>query len=251
MLGVDASSAGKWPRGRNLRVEGVTLRRKAHTILSGIDLDFAAGHRYVLVGASGAGKSSLLRLLNRLEDPSEGCIRIGQDDLRAISIRTLRTAVGLVFQSPRPLPGTVAENLEYPYSVRSLRLPDREQLAELLLEVGLEPRLLRRDAAELSGGERQRLAIAAALTIEPEILALDEPTAALDPASARRISDLLGERAETRGLRTIAVTHHRGHAPMLGDTAVLMDRGRIVEVGPLTDVLDKADSAWRENGEDR
>ena len=243
----DSLPTAGWTRGRPLTLKGIIVIRGSATILSDIDLEFEPGRRYVLVGPSGSGKTTLLRLLNRLEDPSEGSVLIGKDDFRHLPIATIRSGVGLVFQSPRPLPGTVAENLEYPFTVRGLSIPPKEELTRALRDVGLEPDWLRRNASDLSGGERQRLALAVALGIRPEILALDEPTSALDPSSARRIADLLTEKAETDGLRTITVTHHRGHAPMLGDTAVRMDRGKVVEVGPVNEVLSRADEkTWQD-----
>ena len=238
----NARASADWPRGQPLSLHGVVVRRGAATILDRIHLEFAPAVRYVLVGPSGSGKSTLLRLLNRMEDPAEGSVAVGLDDLRSLPVRSVRAGVGLVFQSPRPLPGTVAENLAYPFLVRGLPGPQPDQMAEALAEVGLEPRWLRRDASELSGGERQRLALAVALGADPEILALDEPTSALDPASARKIADALADRAETRGLRTIAVTHHRGHAPILGDVAVVLNRGRVVEVGPVGETLARVDA---------
>ena len=181
----------EWPRGRPLRLHGVVVRRGAATILDRVDLEFAPGTRYVLVGPSGSGKSTLLRLLNRMEDPAEGGVAIGLDDLRSLPIRAVRSGIGLVFQSPRPLPGTVAENLGLPLPRAGDACARGRRMAGSLAEVGLEPRWLSRDASELSGGERQRLALAVALGADPEILALDEPTSALDPASARRIADVL------------------------------------------------------------
>ena len=246
MIGNDSLFSIPWPKGRPLRLERVVVRRQQTAILEELDLEFLAGKRYVLIGPSGAGKSTLLRLLNRLEDPSEGRVRIGQDDLRNLPIRHVRSAIGLVFQSPRPLPGTVAENLEYPSVVRGFALPSAEEMAGMLVEVGLPARCLPRDASELSGGERQRLALAVALSSKPEFLALDEPTSALDPNSARLIADLLSEKAESQGLRTIVVTHHRGHASLLGDTAVIMERGKVVEVGPMAEVLARTDATvWQ------
>jgi putative ABC transport system ATP-binding protein len=238
-----------WTRGRPLSLEGVVVTRQGAMILDELEMRFEPGNRYVVVGSSGAGKSTLLRLLNRLEDPRSGTVRIGEDDLRRLPIRAVRSNVGLVFQNPRPLPGTVAENLAYPFLVRGRTPPADELLAAALDEFGLEARWLKRDASGLSGGERQRLGLAVALAVSPEILALDEPTSALDPASARKVADRLAERAEATGLRTIAVTHHRGHAPVLGDTAVVLERGRVVEVGPVASVLQRVDSGVWEAGE--
>jgi putative ABC transport system ATP-binding protein len=220
-------------------------------VLGGIDLTLEPGRRYVVVGASGSGKSTMLRLLNRLEDPAEGRVAIGDTPLAELPVRAVRSGVGLVFQSPRPLPGTVAENLAYPYLVRGRPTPDEAAMVAGLAEVGLDPRWLRRDANGLSGGERQRLALAVALGADPEILAMDEPTSALDPSSARAVADLLSHRCETTGLRTVAVTHHRGHAPMLGDVAIVLNRGRVVDQGPLARILASLDDEVWHASEDR
>ena len=225
-----------WPRGAPLRLEGVRLRRGGAEVLRGVDLAFEPGRRYVVLGASGAGKSSLLRLLNRLEDPDAGRILLGEVPLAALPVRAVRRGIGLVPQAARPLPGTVAENLAYPSLVVGLPAPPPERLAAALAEVGLEPDWLGRDAGGLSGGERQRLAVAVALSAEPELLVLDEPTAALDPGAARRLADALDRRAAA-GLRTIAVCHHREHAAWLGETAVVLDAGRVVDRGPIAAVL--------------
>lgn len=221
-----------WPRGRPLRLEGVWVRRGEAEVLRGLDLTFEPDRRYVLVGPSGAGKSTLLRLLNRLEDPAEGLLLLGSTPLAELPVRTVRRAIGLVFQNPRPLPGTVRENLAYPASVYGHPPPEDDRLENALEEVGIDRDWLDRDAEGLSGGERQRLALAVALAAGPEILALDEPTSGLDPDSARRVAAMLARRAGESGLRTIAVTHHREHATWLGDTVVTMDAGRIVDVSP-------------------
>ncbi len=233
-------------------MEGVRVVRGPVEILRGVDLTFEPERQSVLIGASGSGKSTLLRLLNRLEDPSAGGITVGTTALTSLPVRAVRQAVGLVLQNARPLPGTVAANLAYPFEIRGLHAPDPRQMAEALLEVGLDPRLLDRDSAGLSGGERQRLAIAVALGVGPEILALDEPTAGLDPSSARQIADCLARHSRSTGLRTIVVTHHREHATWMGDTIAVLDSGRIVDRGPTAEVLARTDAtAWVEEGPPR
>jgi putative ABC transport system ATP-binding protein len=235
-----------WPRDKPFRLEGVTVRRGSNEILKGLDLAFEAGRRHVLIGASGAGKSTLLRLLNRLDDPDAGRVLAGEIPLASLPVRVVRAAVGLVFQAPRPLPGTLLENLAFPHATRGRAVPDRSRFAEVLDEVGLDPAWLDRDASALSGGERQRLAIATALGLEPEILALDEPTSALDPASAQKVAAALARRSES-GLRTIVVTHNREQAARLGDWTVRMEAGRVVDQGPTAEVLARADaSVWSE-----
>lgn len=232
-------------------MEDVRVLRGGSEILRGVDLAFEAGRRHVLIGASGSGKSTLLRLLNRLDDPDSGRLVIGEVGLARLPVRAIRSAVGLVFQAPRPLPGNVAENLSYPFAARGRPAPDRARLAGALEEVGLDPGWLDRDASALSGGERQRLAIASALGIGPEILALDEPTSALDPASAHRVAGCLARRSAAEGLRTIVVTHNREQAARLGDVGVRIESGRVVDLGPIADVLARADSAvWDNAGVD-
>jgi putative ABC transport system ATP-binding protein len=229
-----------WPVGRPMQLRGVRVRRGGAEVLRGVDLAFEPDRRYVLVGPSGSGKSTLLRLLNRLEDPAEGEILVGGAPLASLPVRAVRSGIGLVFQAPKPLPGSLADNLAYAHLVRNRPAPPADALAVLLVRVGLDPAWLDRPAAGLSGGERQRLAIAMALACAPEVLALDEPTSALDPASARRVADLLADLAATTRLRTIAVCHAREHAPWLGDTTVVLEAGRVVTVGPTEDILASA-----------
>ncbi|WP_435010968.1 ABC transporter ATP-binding protein [Tundrisphaera lichenicola] len=240
-----------WPRGQPFRLHDVRVARGTSEILRGVDLTFEPGYRYVLIGASGAGKSTLLRLLNRLDDPDSGTLSIGDIPLRGLTIRVVRSAVGLVFQAPRPLPGRLLDNLAYPFEVRGLAVPEPDRLAGMLDEVGLDPIWLDRDASALSGGERQRLAIAASLAIGPEFLVMDEPTSALDPASAHRVAAMLERRAAS-GLRTIVVTHNREQAARLGDRTIRLEAGRVVDQGPTSDVLARADaSIWNGSGEER
>lgn len=246
-----AVSESAWPSGCPLRLEGVRVLRGGRAILDGVDLVLEPGRRYVLVGASGSGKTTLLRLLNRLEDPASGQLLVGATPMRELPVRAVRAGVGLVFQAPRPLPGTVGENLCYPSQVRGRRVPEPAVTTAILEEFGLDPGWLGRDAASLSGGERQRLAIATALLAEPEILALDEPTSALDPAAAAKIADRLAERCRTGGLRTVVVTHQRELAPRLGEVAVMLQAGRIVSVGPVSEVLSRLDAGvWSDAAAD-
>ncbi len=246
-----ARSESSWPVGCALRLVGVRVLRGERAVLDGIDLVLDPGGRHVLVGASGSGKSTLLRLLNRLEDPAAGEVFVGATPMRDLPVRAVRAGVGLVFQTPGPLPGTVAENLGYPASVRGRRSPEPGVLRELLDEFGLDPGALDRDAGSLSGGERQRLAIATALLAEPEILVLDEPTSALDPVAAFHIAERLAERSRRTGLRTVIVTHQRELAPWLGETAVVLQAGRIATVGPVTEVLSQLDAGVWSDAPDR
>ncbi len=235
-----------WPRDEPLILDAVRARRGGVEVLCGISLDFPPGSRTVVIGRSGSGKSTLLRLLNRLADPSAGGIRIGSRPIASLAVTQLRRKVGLVFQAPRPLPGSVLDNLAYPRRLGSSHQAEvPERWAEhAIQEVGLDPSWLDRDASGLSGGERQRLALALAFQTDPAILALDEPTSALDPESARRVIDVLRHRSGRDGLTTIAVTHNREHAAWLGDRAVVLDAGRVVDQGPTAEVLDRANGSF-------
>ena len=231
-----------WPTGSPIHLVGVTVRRGPSEILRGLDLTFEPGRRTLLLGPSGSGKTTLLRLLNRLEDPVDGEIRVADRRLDRFPVAVVRRQIGLVFQGPRPLPGTVAENLAYPFTVRNRELPRVDQMSGWLDEVGLAVPL-DRQAGGLSGGERQRLALATALAADPEILLLDEPTSALDPIAASRVAEVLRRRSERTGLRTIVVSHDRRQAASLGDWAVVLRAGRIDDEGPIDEVLARHDAA--------
>lgn len=220
----------------------MTVSRGEHPILHGVEVSFEPDLRYVLVGPSGAGKSTLIRLLNRLEDPASGQVAVGETPLPSLPTEAVRSGVGMVFQAPQALEGSVADNLAYAFEVRGQARPSNPALSGWLEEVGLDPGWIDREARGLSGGERQRLAIARALVISPEILVLDEPTSALDPLSARRVADLLAQECEKLGLRTITICHQREHARWLGDTAVIMESGRVIDVGPISETLSRHES---------
>lgn len=170
-------------------------------ILAGISLEIPRGVVTAIVGPSGSGKSSLLRLLNRLEVPSRGAISYLGVPLMEFEATELRRRVGMVFQQPALFEGTVADNLR-------VAVPDLDQpsLAKALNEVGLDVELANREADRLSGGEAQRLCLARALLIKPEVLLLDEPTAALDRESVAIIEQLLILRAKA-GLSQVWVSH--------------------------------------------
>ena len=153
--------------------------------LFGATVDLAAKGITVLLGASGSGKSSLLRLLNRLDAPSAGTIRWGGIDLSDVDVMRHRREVGMVFQEPRVALGTVLDNLRL--GAGDL---DDDSAAELLSLVALDTSFLERDAAALSVGERQRVCLARTLATSPKVVLADELTSSLDPESTEAIEDL-------------------------------------------------------------
>lgn len=240
-LGPGLPAESSWPAGSPIDLRNVVVRRGSKEILRGVTARIEPGRRHVLIGPSGAGKTTLMRLLNRLDDPTSGLVEFGGIRLDSLPVPAVRRAVGFVFQNPSALPGTVRENLSYPWAVRGLEAPDDDDLAARLATIGLDPDWLARDAGQLSGGERQRLSLLTALGTRPEILAMDEPTSGLDPESARKVASLL-DACASAGLRTIVVTHHREHARWLGDWGLLMRDGLVLDDGPIDRLLEVTDA---------
>lgn len=214
---------------------GVDLRRDGRTVLRGIDLRIPARGITVVVGPSGSGKSSLLRLINRLDAPETGTIRVLGEDIAAADPRVLRRRVGMVFQRPVPFPGSVRDNLR----VGAPSATD-EILRDLLIRGGLDATLLAREATELSGGEAQRMCLARTLSTEPSLLLLDEPTSALD-AEAAAVVERTGRSLAEGGIPLIWVTHDPRQARRLADHAVRVVDGRIAAAGAPSVVLGDGD----------
>ena len=176
-----------------------------------------------LLGPSGSGKSSLLRLLNRLSDPDSGTIHFEGEDVRGLDVLDLRRRAVLVPQLPAPLPGTVADNVRYGPS-----LCNHEPHVETCLSrAGLDSSYAQRGAAELSVGEQQRVMLARALALDPEVLLLDEPTSALDETARDGVERTLAELAQA-GVAMVLVTHDRGQAERIASEVVELHEGRVV-----------------------
>jgi ABC-type multidrug transport system fused ATPase/permease subunit len=167
-----------------------------------------------LLAPSGAGKSTLLRCLNRLIAPDRGEVQLDGVDITAIDPRELRRRVGLVAQLPVMLPGTVRENVLY-----AIEHPAPDRAVTALHAAGLDEGFADRVARELSGGERARVALARALARDPEVLLLDEPTAALDHDTAARVGATLRALADD-GLAVLLATHDLELAGAVADRRV-------------------------------
>jgi putative ABC transport system ATP-binding protein len=216
-------------------LRSVEQERAGRVTLSGIDLDLPRREVVALVGPSGAGKTSLIRLLNRLDDPTRGTILFDGAAIGALPIRELRRRVGFVFQTPVMFGGTVGENLQTAatFAVNDRKLPDA---VEALRLAGLDESFLNRDAERLSGGEKQRVSLARALMTAPEVLLLDEPTSALDPEVAEQLMLTIRRLAENMGVTIVMVTHRLAEARSASTHVVLLEAGRVVESG-LTTVM--------------
>jgi phosphate transport system ATP-binding protein len=212
------------------------------------DISLTVSERSVmaLIGPSGCGKSTFLRCLNRMNDLVEGTRHAGEMLLDGVDIHDgsvnlvdLRRQVGMVFQKSNPFPKTVFENVVFGPRVAGVR--DRARLHEIcercLRGAALWEEVkdrLHDSALNLSGGQQQRLCIARALATSPDVLLLDEPASALDPASTARIEDLIFELK--RHYTIIIVTHNMQQAARVSDQTAFFFQGRLVEYGP-TDVL--------------
>jgi putative ABC transport system ATP-binding protein len=182
-------------------------------VLRGLSLSIEPGATAV-VGPSGCGKSTLLRLLNRLADPDEGTVRFHGEDVRELDPLDLRRRAVLVPQLPAPLPGSVADNVRYGPALHGNRVDARRPLEQ----AGLDPSYADRDAGRLSVGEQQRVMLARALALDPEVLLLDEPTAALDDRTKNGVEETLARLQ----CSTLLVTHERAQAERLAERVVEM-----------------------------
>jgi len=222
---------------------GYAVERRA--LVRGVDVDIARGRRTVVMGANGAGKSLLLRLLHGLITPTSGHVLWKGRPLDAAG----RRAQAMVFQRPVMLRRSVRANLDFALRVHGVRGAARRERERRALALARLEDLAGRPARVLSGGEQQRLAVARALACEPELLFLDEPTASLDPASTHAIETLIQE-AHAAGVTVVMVTHDRAQALRLGDDVLFMSGGRVVESGPAGRVLEdprsEAARAWLE-----
>jgi len=219
----------------NLRAEGLSRDVPGKVIVSDVSLEVSAGEVLGIVGASGSGKSSLLRLLNRLDEPTAGTVYLDGTDCRQIPPRELRRRIGMVTQRPFLFPGDVALNLRFGPAQRGETMTDAE-VSKLLEQVGLAG-FAANEVSVLSGGEQQRVSLARSLANRPEVLLLDEPTSALDEQSKSEIERLVGTVAHDQGLACVLVTHDRDQARRLCHRVVLLDAGLAVKSGTTLEVL--------------
>ena len=218
-----------------LRAEELGRTVGSKVILRDMSFDVTAGELLGIVGASGSGKSSLLRLLNRLDEPTSGTVFLDDQDYRQLPPRELRRRVGMVTQRPYLFPGDVASNLRFGPAQRGETVPD-EEIAQLLQRVGL-PGFASQDVSVLSGGEQQRVSLARTLANRPEMLLLDEPTSALDEASKMGIEKLIVSLARDHGLTCVMVTHDRDQARRMCQGVILLESGRLAQSGTAVEVL--------------
>ena len=222
-------------------------RGREVTALGGVDLHVREGEVYGVIGQSGAGKSSLIRCVNLLERPTAGTVSVDGHDLTALAgrgpragreLRRARSRIGMVFQHFNLLSSrTVQDNVELPLEILGTSGKERSRKAlELLDLVGLSDKA-KAYPAQLSGGQKQRVGIARALAGDPKVLLSDEATSALDPETTRSILQLLRDLNRQLGLTVLLITHEMDVVKSICDSAALMENGRIVESGTVSELL--------------
>lgn len=219
-----------------LATRGLCWQQNGQQILDDISVEIARGDIMAVAGASGAGKSSFLRLLNRLAEPTSGHVYLEGQDYTQLPPQELRRRLGMVMQLPFLFPGTVANNIRFGPEQRGESLSDGE-ISSLLDRVRLEG-YAEREVSNLSTGEAQRVSLARTLANEPEALLLDEPTSALDQRAQQDVEELILEIIRDQGLTCLIVTHDMDQARRMAERAMLMEGGRLVAVGPAEEILD-------------
>lgn len=222
----------------------------AVTAVDNVSLTVDAGEIYGILGRSGAGKTTLLRCLNLLERPTSGTITVDGLELvhlTAAELRRARQRIGTIFQHFNLFHSkTVSENIAFPMDITGVPAAKRKQrVAELIELVGLEDRA-KAYPSQLSGGQKQRVGIARALAGDPSVLLCDEATSALDPSTTEQILDLIKEVNRATGVTVVLITHESGVVRRICDSAGLMEEGRLIESGPLADLLADPDSRLAE-----
>lgn len=224
-----------------IRFDGVSKEYPGGTVaVSGFSVEVPTGSITVLVGSSGCGKTTLLRMVNRMVDPSRGAVFIDDTNVADLDPVELRRSIGYVMQSGGLLPHkTVSENIQTVAKLRRFSAAERRlRVADLMSTMGLDPELAVRYPAQLSGGQQQRVGVARALAVNPNILLMDEPFGAVDPLVRSDLQLELLEVQKKLAKTVLFVTHDIDEAFLLGDQVVILDTGaRVVQQGSPADIL--------------
>ena len=230
-----------------IELRHVSKRYGAHAVVDDLSLEVDAGEVLILLGGSGCGKTTTLKMINRLVEPSSGSVRLDGTDTASIPPHDLRRRMGYAFQQVGLFPHmTVAENVAVTPSLLGWA-PGRirARTDELLALVELDPARVRdRHPHELSGGQQQRVGVARALAASPDVLLLDEPFGALDPLTRERLQDSFVRLRGQLGLTAVFVTHDMAEALLLGDRIAVLRAGRLEQIGTPRDLLNQPASPY-------
>jgi osmoprotectant transport system ATP-binding protein len=222
-----------------IQAEGLVRRFGKGAAVDGVSFRVEEGELLALVGASGSGKTTTLKMINRLVEPTAGRVSVDGKDVSLVEPHLLRRRIGYVFQGVGLFPHlTVEENVGLPLSLVGRAAGEiRARVAEVLGLVELETALGRRFPAELSGGQQQRVGVARALVGAPRLMLLDEPFGALDPITRDRLQQAFLRLRRKLGLTGVLVTHDMAEALLLADRVGVMQAGRIVQIGSPAELL--------------
>ncbi|MBD2751507.1 ABC transporter ATP-binding protein [Spirosoma validum] len=221
-----------------IEIQDLVKRFGSHTAVDNVSLSIGQGETLVLLGTSGCGKTTTLKMVNRLIEPSSGAIRVNGVDVRQQDGPTLRRRIGYVIQDGGLFPHyTIAEAIAtVPKLLNWESTAIQERSRELIDKLQLPETVLLRYPAELSGGQRQRVGLARALAAKPPVVLMDEPFGALDPFTRRHVRRELFGLNELKETTVVLVTHDVSEALELANRIVLMDQGKIVQVGTPTEL---------------
>jgi spermidine/putrescine transport system ATP-binding protein len=220
---------------QDIELDHVTMRFGDFVAVRDVSLTIKAGEFFSFLGPSGCGKTTILRMVSGFNDPTEGAIRIGGQDMRGIGPNKRPTA--LIFQNLALFPlMTVWENIAFGLEVRGIARSKRRQRAEELLDLIALPGTADKRVSELSGGQRQRVAIARALAVEPKVMLLDEPLSALDLKLRQHMRAELRAIQRRTGVTFIYITHDQGEALTMSDRVAVMSQGVIQQVAKSSDI---------------
>ena len=223
-----------------LQASGISVRRDGRLTLQPTDFAVQSGETVGIYGPNGAGKSTLLLTLAGLLPPVSGTISIGGQVLgQDLTRLSYHRRIAAVFQQPLLLRGTVAHNVGLGLALRGISRAERETRVQPVLQQFGISHLAARNVATLSGGEAQRTSLARALVLDPEVLFLDEPFAALDQPTRRRLVQELARVLRGRQMATVFVTHDFAEASILCDRCAVLDAGAILQNGTPTEVASR------------
>lgn len=224
-----------------IEVQNLTKRFGEQLAVDDVSLNVAQGETLVLLGTSGCGKTTTLKMINRLIEPTSGLINVDGVDVRQQPGPELRRRIGYVIQDGGLFPHyTISEAIAtVPKLLNWEPAAIQERTHELITKLQLPETVLRRYPAELSGGQRQRVGLARALAARPPVVLMDEPFGALDPFTRRHVRRELFGLNELKETTVVLVTHDVNEALELADRISLMDQGRIVQIGPPDELINK------------
>ena len=223
-----------------IELQGLSKRYGDRVAVAELSLEVAEGELLVLLGGSGSGKTTTLKMINRLIEPTSGSVRLDGEDVTSLTPSDLRRRIGYAFQQVGLFPHlSVSENIGITPSLLGWAEDDiRERVDTLLRLVELDPDEMRdRRPDELSGGQQQRVGVARALAARPRVMLLDEPFGALDPLTRQRLQDSFIRIRKELGVTAVFVTHDMSEALLLGDRIAVLSEGRMAQIGAPAELM--------------